>query len=128
MMKQLTNWRRRIKCISSRSVKLIIIWDILMYAYLRLLKYFVGINYIHSHTQHQISYDFVFYIVYCLTYLSFPFFSLFADVKTGRYNTIITGLYFSFLSWIFACLVVKIHTFLYDNILCLLHYTSHWIL
>ena len=82
-----------------------------MYAHLRLLKYFVRINYLQSHTQHQIRYDFVFYIVYCLTYLSFPFFGLLADVKTGRYNTIITGVHFSFLSWIIAGLAVIVKTF-----------------
>ena len=111
MMKQLMNWRRRIQCISFSSVKFITIWDVLMFAHLKLLKYFVGISYIHSHTQHQIRYDFFFHIVYCLTYLSFPFFGVLADVKTARYNTIITGVYFTFLSWIFAVLAVIVKTF-----------------
>ena len=111
MMKQLTTWRRRIQCISSRSVKLIIIWDVLMFTHLSLLQYFAEINYIHSHTQHQFRYDFVFDIAYCLLYLSFPLFGLLADVKTGRYNTIITGLHFLFLSWIFAGMAVIVKAF-----------------
>ena len=103
-------WRRRIQCISSRSVKLIIIWDILIYAHFSLLQYFTGINYLHSYTQHQFGYNFAFDITTSLLYFSFPFFGLLADVKTGRYNTIINGVYFTFLSWIFAGLAVIVKT------------------
>ena len=110
MMKLLTTWRRRIQCISSRSVKLIIVWDILMFAHLYFVQSFASINYIHSDAQHQFRYDFIYGIAFCLIYLSFPFFGLLADVKTGRYNTIITGVHFSFLSWIFAGLAVIART------------------
>ena len=82
-----------------------------MFVHLSLLQSFAAINYIHSHTQHQFRYDFVFDIAYCLVFLSFPLFGLLADVKTGRYNTIITGVHFSFLSWIFAGLAVIVKTF-----------------
>ena len=82
-----------------------------MFAHLSLLQYFPTINYIHRHTQHQFRYDFVFDIASCLIYLSFPFFGLLADVKTGRYNTIITGVHFSFLSWIFTGLAVIVKSF-----------------
>ena len=82
-----------------------------MYVHIRLLHSFAAINYIHSHTQHQFQYDFVFDITYCLIYLSYPFFGLLADVKTGRYNTIITGVHFSFLSWIIAGLAVIVNIF-----------------
>ena len=81
-----------------------------MFVHLSLLQSFAAINYIHSHTQHQFRYDFVFDIAYCLVFLSFPLFGLLADVKTGRYNTIITGVHFSFLSWIFAGLAVIVKT------------------
>ena len=111
MMKQLKIWRRRIQCISSHSVKLIIIWDVLMFVHLSLLHSFAAISYIHSQTQHQFRYDFVFDIASCLIYLSYPLFGLFADVKTGRYNTIITGVYFSFLSWMIGGLAVIVKTF-----------------
>ena len=82
-----------------------------MYVHLCLLHSFAAINYIHSNTQHQFRYDFVFDIAYCLIYLSSPFFGLLADVKTGRYNTIITGVHFSFLSWIIAGLAVIVEIF-----------------
>ena len=110
-MKKLTTWRRRIQCISSHSVKFIIMWDFVMFVHLSLLQTFAAINYIHSHTQHQFRFDFVFDIIYCLVFLSFPLFGLLADVKTGRYNTIITGVHFSFLSWIIAGLAVIVNTF-----------------
>ena len=82
-----------------------------MFAHLTFIQYFASINYIHSHAQHQFKYDFVYGIAFCLVYLSFLFFGLLADVKTGRYDTIITGVHFSFLSWIFAGLAVIIKTF-----------------
>ena len=77
-----------------------------MFVHISLLRSFGAINYIQSNTQHQFKFDYVFDIAYCMIYLSFPFFGLLADVKTGRYNTIITGVHFSFLSWIFAGLAV----------------------
>ena len=131
-MKQLITWRR-IHCISSRSVKLIIIWDILIYAHFSSLEYFTGINYTHSHTQHQFGYDFAFDITSCLLYPSFPFFGLLADAKTGRYNTIINGVHFTFLFWIFAGLAVIVKalsdSILFFTILWFAAYiTSHWIL
>ena len=82
-----------------------------MFAHLYFIQSFAAINYIHSHAEHQFRYDFVFDITSCLIYLSFVFFGLLADVKTGRYNTIITGVHFSFLSWIFAGLAVIAKTF-----------------
>ena len=72
---------------------------------------FLAISDIHSHNQHQLRYDFVYDIASCLIYLSFPFFGLLADVKVGRYNTIITGVYFSFLSWIITGLAVILKIF-----------------
>ena len=82
-----------------------------MLVHISLLQTFVAINYIHSHNQHQFRYDFVFDITYCLIFLSSPFFGLLADVKTGRYKTIITGVHFSFLSWIIAGLAVIVNIF-----------------
>ena len=82
-----------------------------MFVHLSLLQSFAAIYYIHSHTQHQFRYDFLFDITYCLIYLSYFFFGPLADVKTGRYNTIITGVHFSFLSWIIAGLEVFVKIF-----------------
>ena len=127
-MKQLKTWRRRIQCISSRSVKFIIIWDILMYVHISLLHSFGAINYIHSHNQHQFRYDFVFDIIYCLLFLSHPFFGLLADVKTGRYNTIITGVHFSFLSWIIGGLAAIVDIFSDSTLFFLILSSASYIL
>ena len=54
-------------------------------------------GYYHHHIK---GYNIVVDLGICLLYLCFPFFGLLADIKTGRYNTIITGVYLSFLSWI----------------------------
>ena len=81
-----------------------------MFVHLSLLQSFAAINYIHSNTQHQFRYDFVFDNIYCLIYISYPFFDLLVDVKTGRYNTIITGVYFFFFSWIIDGLAVIVKT------------------
>ena len=88
---------RRGQCVSSRSMVLIIVWDALMYLHLNLIRYFVTTGYYHNHIKGYNVVD----LAICLLYLCFPLFGLLADVKTGRYNTIITGVYLSFLSWIF---------------------------
>ena len=41
-------------------------------------------------------------IGYSLFSLLFPVFGLLADIKRGRYKTVITGVYFAFVSWIIA--------------------------
>ena len=48
-------------------------------------------------------------------YLSFPLFGLLADVKTGKYKTIITSVHFSFLSWIIGGLAIIVKTYLPEN-------------
>ena len=47
----------------------------------------------------------------------FPFLGLLADVKLGRYTSIITGVYMSFLSWMIAGLGFTIKPFLHYNVL-----------
>ena len=64
-------------------------------------------NYFDSHVKHH---DIFLNIGYCLIFLSFPLFGLLADVKTGRYKTIITGVYFVFASWILIGLAVIVKT------------------
>ena len=88
---------RRDRCTRSRSIILILIWDALMYLHVNLIRYFVTTSYYHNHVK---GYNIVVDTGYCLVFLCFPFFGLLADIKTGRYNTIITGVYLSFLSWI----------------------------
>ena len=63
---------------------------------------------------HQSQYI-VYSVGYCLIYLSFPLFGLLADVKTGRYKTIITGIHISFLSWIISSLAIIVQTYLPES-------------
>ena len=99
-----------------------------MFAHLTFIKFFASINYIHSHAQHQFKYDFVYGIAFCLVFLSFPFFGLLADVKTGRYNTIIIGVLFSFVSWILTGLAVIVKTFSDSTLFFLLALFAGYIL
>ena len=72
--------------------------------------------YINSNTeQHHQSQYIVYSIGYCLIYLSFPLFGLLADVKTGRYKTIIASIHISFLSWIIGGLAIIVQTYLPES-------------
>ena len=64
-------------------------------------------NYFNSYVKHH---NIFLNIGYCLIFLSFPLFGLLADVKTGRYKTIITGVYFVFAAWILSGLAVIVKT------------------
>ena len=59
------------------------------------------------------------YIVYSiasfLIYVSFPLFGLLADIKTGRYKTIITSVHFSFLFWIIGGLAIIVKIYFPEN-------------
>ena len=105
------------QCASFRSMILIIFWDALMYLHLISLKYFVVTRYYYSQaSSHNNNVN---VIVYCLSFLSFPLFGLLADVKTGRYNTIIAGVYLSFVSWIICGVATIFKTFMNIDILYL---------
>ena len=100
--------------IKSRSVLLIILWDVFMYAHLSLIRSFAATNYAEVNDDtHHIIFD----IGYCLLFFIFPFFGILADVKLGRYTSIITGVYLSFISWIIAGLGFTIKPFLHYNVL-----------
>lgn len=43
-------------------------------------------------------------VQFCLSFFFYQLFGLLADVKLGRYKAIITGVHFSFMSWIFGAL------------------------
>ena len=100
--------------IKSRSVLLIILWDFSTFAHLRLITSFAATNYAKvDDDAHHIIFD----IGYCLLFFLFPLFGLLADVKVGRYISIITGMHLSFLSWIIAGLAVIINTLSHYNVL-----------
>ena len=98
----------------SRSVLLIILWDVSMYAHLTFIRSFAATIYSEVNDDpHKIAFD----IGYCLIYFLFPLFGLLADVKVGRYTSIITGVYLSFLSWVVAGMAFIIMTFSHCNVL-----------
>ena len=107
---------RKAQYVNYWSVLLLIFWDALMYLHANSLRYFLVASYYHSQVK---SYSAVTVIVYCLSFLSFPFFGLLADIKTGRYNTIIAGVYLSFVSWIICGVATILKTFMNIDILYL---------
>ena len=84
---------KRFQIFSSRSIILVIVWNTLMNVYTYLI---LPIRAIDSNSGLDIVLD----IEYVLLFLSFPLFGVLADIKTGRYLTIITGVRLMFLSWI----------------------------
>ena len=73
----------------------------------------LSIDVVYTHTSlEQSYYNNVHYITFCLTFLAFPFFGLLADIKTGRYKSIIIGVYISFIAWIIGGLAVIVNSFI----------------
>ena len=105
---------RKVQCVSSWSVILIIFWDALMFLQINSMNYFMVASYYHSQVK---MYNVIPDIVYCLAFVFFPFFGLLADIKTGRYNTIIAGVYLSFVSWIICGVATILKTFMNIDIL-----------
>ena len=100
--------------VKSQSVLLILLWDFSMYTHVSFIRNFAATDYVEvNNDAHHIIFD----IGYCLLFFLFPFFGLLADVKLGRYTSIITGVYLSFLSWMVAGLGFIIKPFLYYNVL-----------
>ena len=85
---------------------MLILWDALMYAHLHSLENIGAIIYTNGYNQLESYHDIVHDIGSCVFFLLFPLFGLLADVKTGRYKTIISAVYFSFVSWIIAGLAI----------------------
>ena len=103
----MSSFKRKIQCLTSRGVMLVILWEALIYANFVMIRNFAA-SYFDSHVKKHNS---IFLnIGYCLIFLSFPLFGLLADVKTGRYKTIITGIYLLFASWILGGLAVIVRT------------------
>ena len=85
-----------------------------MLAHLNLITCFTATNYAERNDDAN---HIIFDIGYCLIFFLFPLFGLLADVKVGRFTSIITGVYLSFLSWIIAGLGIIIKFFLHYNVL-----------
>ena len=101
--------KMKIQHVSYQSAMLIL-WDALMYTHLHLLQELGSIIFTKHHSQGH--HDIIIDIGYSLFFLLFPLFGLLADVKTGRYKTIIIGVYFSFVSWIIAGLAIILKTYI----------------
>ena len=119
---------RRGQCVNYRSVWLIILWNALMYVHLMLLRYFVVITYINSHVDSENSHYIFFDIGYCLIFFLYFIFGLLADVRFGRYKTIITGVHLCFLSWIVFGFAVIIKSYLDLKVLYLILLSLGYIL
>ena len=106
---------RKVQCITSKSVMLIILWDILTYAHVILLRSAITSSYFNSSFEYNRKYYIFSGITFCLSFLSFPLFGLLADIKMGRYKTIITGTYLLFVAWIFGGLVIIVSAYISFN-------------
>ena len=100
--------------IKSRSALLILLWDFFMFINISFIRNYAATMYAKvNNGGHQIVFD----VGYCLNFFLFPLLGLLADVKIGRYTSIITGVYLSFLSWIIAGLSFIIKSSSHYNVL-----------
>ena len=85
---------------------LVLVWDALMYNYILFFRYFAGTMY-NNVQQSQTPYTtFMFFdIWFCMAYFSSFFLGLIADMWTGRYKIIVTGIVLSLFAWILSGLV-----------------------
>ena len=108
----LTCSKRRI---SSKSVILLILWHAMMFVHIISMECTGATLFNNSNIERYQSQYNVYGIGLFLVYLSFPLFGLLADVKTGRYKTIITSVHFSFLTWIIGGLTIIVKTYFSVN-------------
>ena len=88
----------------SRSAILELVWDALMYNYITFMRYYGGTlysNFQQSHTPNSAS-NIVFNNGYCMFFFMFSLLGLIADVWTGRYKIIVTGIFLCFFAWILS--------------------------
>ena len=96
---------RKICCICSKEVILVILWDALINLQVFTISSIdAGLD--------QNYYNIVIDITLCLMFLIFPFFGLLADLKTGRYKSIIIGVHISFIAWIIGGLALTVNSFI----------------
>ena len=89
---------------SSRSTLLVFVWDALMFNYIMFMRYFgatIYSNVQQSQTLNSAS-NIVFNITYCMLFFIFALVGLIADVWTGRYKMIVTGIFLCFFAWILS--------------------------
>ena len=89
---------------SLRSAILVLVWDALMYNYIVYMRYFGTTMYSNvqqSQTSNSAS-NIVLNNGYCMLYFLFSLLGLIADVWTGRYKMIVTGILLCFFVWILS--------------------------
>ena len=72
----MSSFKRKIQCLTSRGVMLLIFCEALIYASFVMIVNFAA-SYFDSHVKHN---DIFLNIGYCLIFLSFPLFGLLADI------------------------------------------------
>ena len=102
--------------VNSRAILIVILWDVSMNVHLSFIQRFAASLYNGNSDGHHNVFD----IGYCLFFFLFPLLGLLADVKVGRYTSIITGVYLTFFSWLTAGLCYNIKNFLQHNVLFLI--------
>ena len=96
---------RKICYTCSKETFLIILWEVLMNFHVyTLLSIGVGLD--------QTYYNIIVDITFSLTFLIFPLFGLLADIKTGRYKSIIIGVHISFIGWVIGGLAYIVNSFI----------------
>ena len=89
---------------SLRSAILVLVWDALMYNFIIFMRYFGTTMYSNvqqSQTPNSAS-NIVFNNGYCILFFFFSLLGLIADVWTGRYKMIVTGILLCFFAWILS--------------------------
>ena len=90
-----------------------------MYSYVMFMRYFgttIYSNVQQSETPNSTS-NIVFNNGYCMLYFTFALVGLIADVWTGRYKMIVTGIFLCFFAWILSGVVFIIITYWSNNLL-----------
>ena len=90
--------------LSSRSAILVLVWDALMYNYMIFMRYFEGTIYSNVQQSETLSSttNIIFNNGYCMLYIIFALVGLIADVWTGRYKMIVTGIFLCFFAWVLS--------------------------
>ena len=89
---------------SSRSAILVLVWDALMFNYIMFMRYFGATLYSNvqqSQTSNSTA-NILFNIGYCMLFFLFSLLGLIADMWTGRYKIIVSGIFLCFFAWILS--------------------------
>ena len=102
-------------CIKSKSALLILCWEMfinLVYGYVVELGSFAGTGFIYQSMEHAIynghsqfqTYATSFFALLAILYLFYPLAGCLADIRCGRYKTVLYSLWFMIWSGVFTCI------------------------